>query len=56
MREAIVSAFLSLDHVIQELRWTFPFWNDEIAAFKHDEPFAAGVFLPSGRPGMSKME
>jgi dihydrofolate reductase len=25
--------------------WSFPFWNDEIAKFKHDELFASDALL-----------
>ena len=45
MRKVIVSEFLSLDGVIQEPMWTFPYWNDEIAKFKFDELFAIDALL-----------
>ena len=37
MRKLVVSEFVSLDGVIENPAWTFPYWNDEIAAFKGAE-------------------
>jgi dihydrofolate reductase len=37
MRKLIVTEFLSLDGVMENPMWTFPYWNDEIAAFKGEE-------------------
>lgn len=37
MRNLIVTEFLSLDGVMEAPMWTFPYWNDEIAAFKGEE-------------------
>jgi dihydrofolate reductase len=37
MRKLIVTEFMSLDGVIENPMWTFPYWNDEIAAFKGEE-------------------
>lgn len=37
MRTLIVTEFMSLDGVIQDPMWTFPYWNDETAAFKGEE-------------------
>ncbi|MEQ8677277.1 MAG: dihydrofolate reductase family protein [Aggregatilineales bacterium] len=37
MRKLIVTEFVSLDGVIEDPMWTFPYWNDEIAAFKGEE-------------------
>ena len=45
VRELVVSEFLSLDGVMEDPQWTFRYWNDEIAAFKHDELFNAGALL-----------
>lgn len=45
MRKIIVSEFLSLDGVMEEPRWTAPYWNDEIAAFKFEELFAVEALL-----------
>ena len=39
-KKIIVTEFLSLDGVMEEPRWTFPYWNDEIAAFKGEETSA----------------
>lgn len=40
MRKLIVTEFLSLDGVMENPMWTFPYWNDEIAAFKGEETSA----------------
>lgn len=40
MRNIIVTEFLSLDGVMEDPRWTFKYWNDEIAAFKGEETSA----------------
>lgn len=46
MGNVIVSMFLTLDCVIEEpQKWSFPFWNDEMAKFKLDELFASDVLL-----------
>jgi dihydrofolate reductase len=48
MRNLIVTEFMTLDGVIEHPMWTFPYWNDEIAAFKGEES-AAGDALLLGR-------
>jgi dihydrofolate reductase len=40
MRKLIVTTFLSLDGVMENPMWTFPYWNDEIAKFKGEETSA----------------
>lgn len=45
MREVIVTEFLSLDGVMEDPKWTFPYWNDEIARFKAEETTANDVLL-----------
>ena len=45
MRKVIVSEFLSLDGVMEDPKWTLPYWNDEIARFKKGELFAADALL-----------
>ena len=45
MRRLIVSEFLSLDGVMENPQWTFPYWNDEIAKFKNGELFAVDALL-----------
>jgi dihydrofolate reductase len=46
MGNVIVSMFLTLDGVMEEpQKWSFPFWNDEIAKFKLDELFANDALL-----------
>jgi dihydrofolate reductase len=41
----VVSEFVSLDGVIENPMWTFPYWNDEIANFKHAELFGSDTLL-----------
>lgn len=46
MRKIVVSEFLTLDGVMGEPQlWSFPYWNDEIAAFKNEELFASDAQL-----------
>ncbi len=45
MRKLIVTEFLSLDGVMENPMWTFPYWNDEIARFKGEETTANDVLL-----------
>ena len=45
MRKVVVTEFISLDGVIEEPRWTFKYWNDEIANFKGDESSASDALL-----------
>lgn len=45
MRNLIVTEFISLDGVIESPMWTFPYWNDEIAAFKGEESEASDALL-----------
>ena len=45
MRKLIVSEFMSLDGVVEAPMWTFPYWNDEIAEFKHHELFNVDALL-----------
>jgi dihydrofolate reductase len=45
MRKLVVSQFVSLDGVIENPMWTFPYWNDEIANFKHGELFGSDSLL-----------
>lgn len=40
MRKIIVTEFMSLDNVIEDPKWTFKYWNDEIAGFKAEETSA----------------
>lgn len=41
----IVTEFMSLDGVIENPAWTFPYWNDEIAQFKAEETSANEALL-----------
>lgn len=45
MRNLVVTEFVSLDGVMENPAWTFPYWNDEIAAFKGEESDAADALL-----------
>lgn len=36
-RRIVVTSFASLDGVVESPMWTFPYWNDETAAFKKEE-------------------
>ena len=45
MRKVIVTEFLSLDGVMEDPKWTFRYWNDEIAQFKAEETTANDVLL-----------
>jgi dihydrofolate reductase len=45
MRKLVVSEFMSLDGVVEDPAWTFPYWNDEIARFKGQENEAADALL-----------
>lgn len=46
MRKIIVTEFMTLDGVVgYPHHWSFSYWNDEIAKFKHDETFSSGGLL-----------
>jgi dihydrofolate reductase len=45
MRKLVVTEFLSLDGVMENPAWTFPYWNDEIAQFKGAETAASDALL-----------
>jgi dihydrofolate reductase len=45
MRKIVVTEFLSLDGVMENPAWTFPYWNDEIAAFKTEERNTSDALL-----------
>ena len=45
MRKIVVTEFMSLDGVMEEPSWTFPYWNDEIAAFKGEETASSDALL-----------
>lgn len=45
MRKLVVTEFVSLDGVMENPAWTFPYWNDEIAKFKGDETSASDALL-----------
>jgi dihydrofolate reductase len=46
MSKLVATLFISLDGVVESPeKWSFPYWNDEIAKFKHDETFASDALL-----------
>ncbi|HEU4327513.1 MAG TPA: dihydrofolate reductase family protein [Roseiflexaceae bacterium] len=45
MRKVIVSTYITLDGVIENPMWTFPYWNDEIAQFQSADLFASDALL-----------
>jgi dihydrofolate reductase len=45
MRKIVIATFLSLDGVMENPGWTFPYWNDEIANFKAEETNASDALL-----------
>jgi dihydrofolate reductase len=45
MSQIIVSEFMTLDGVMENPMWSLDYWNDDIAAFKHDELFSADALL-----------
>src|SRR5690242_9702996 len=45
MRTITVTEFLSLDGVMENPSWTFPYWNDETAQFKAAETTPNDVLL-----------
>ena len=45
MRKVVVTEFMSLDGVVEDPRWTFEYWNHEIAKFKDEESSASDALL-----------
>jgi dihydrofolate reductase len=45
VRNVVVTEFMSLDGVVEEPAWTFPYWNDDIAKFKGEESAASDALL-----------
>jgi hypothetical protein len=45
VRKVVVTEFVSLDGVMEEPAWTFPYWNNEIAEFKGEESSASDALL-----------
>jgi dihydrofolate reductase len=45
MRKIVVTEFLSLDGIMENPAWTFPYWNDEVAAFKGEEKNTSDAVL-----------
>jgi dihydrofolate reductase len=45
MRRLFITEFLSLDGIMENPAWTFPYWNDEIAQFKTEEASADALLL-----------
>lgn len=44
-RRLVVTEFMTLDGVVDDPVWSFPFWNDEIRAFKQEETERTGALL-----------
>lgn len=45
MRKIVASEYVTLDGVMEEPRWTVPFWTEKVAKFKLDELFASDALL-----------
>lgn len=45
MRKIVVTTFISLDGVMEDPQWTFPYWGDDIAEYKFKELFASDAML-----------
>lgn len=45
MRKIVVTEFVTLNGIMDEPAWTFPYWNDEIASFKAEESLACDALL-----------
>lgn len=45
MRKIIVSTYMSLDGVIDNPMWTFPYWADDIKDYQYNDLFAADTLL-----------
>jgi dihydrofolate reductase len=45
MRKLVVTEFVSLDGIMEDPAWTFPYWNDETAKFKGEETTASDALL-----------
>jgi dihydrofolate reductase len=45
MRKLVVTAFVSLDGIVEDPAWTFKYWNDETAKFKGEETTASDALL-----------
>jgi dihydrofolate reductase len=41
----VVTEFVSLDGVAESPQWTFPYWNDEVMAFKAEETRRSAALL-----------
>ena len=46
MARLAATLFMTLDGVVEEPQnWSFPYWNDEIGKFKHEETFGSDALL-----------
>ncbi len=45
MRKIVVTEFMSLDGVVEDPHWTFPYWNDDVSNFKVEEDATTDVLL-----------
>jgi dihydrofolate reductase len=44
-RRLVATEFMTLDGVVENPAWSFPYWNDEIRAFKEEETKRTGALL-----------
>jgi dihydrofolate reductase len=45
VRKLVTSVYVTLDGVMEDPRWSFPFWSDEAAKFAYDQLFASDALL-----------
>lgn len=45
MRKVILSEHMSLDGVMEEPRWSMPYWTDATTKYKYDELFSSDALL-----------
>jgi dihydrofolate reductase len=45
MRKIVVTEFVSLDGIMEDPAWTFPYWTDETAKFKGEETVTSDALL-----------
>lgn len=45
MRKIVAAEYVSLDGVMEEPRWTIPFWNEELGQYQYDQLFASDALL-----------
>ena len=46
MSRVVVSTYVTLDGVVEDPQdWLFPFWNEEVGRYAHDQLFASDALL-----------